>query len=95
MESFICKWKLYVADERLEIKFLHEILLTVTCEPCTRNECGFSKQDHISSPTENAFGIDGGHVNLTLYNSIYTWYKMSGIYIGPLDEQQSAMNSRW
>ena len=32
---------------------------------------------HIFSQTENAFGVDGEHANLTLFSSIYTWYKMS------------------
>ena len=35
------------------------VLLTVAhAEPCTQNECGFTKKSHVFSQTENAFSVD-------------------------------------
>ena len=90
---FICKRKLHVAVERLELTFTHFFMQVLSLKVVNHdsNECGFKpKNVHIFSQTENAFSVDSGHVNLTLYNRIYTWYKMfacTGVSVEPLDER--------
>ena len=64
MEDFICKRKLYIADGRTGNKI---VLLTATHEPCTRNECGFTKKStRLFYQTVNVFSVDS--VQYIVYN---------------------------